>query len=307
MKTEFKNIIEVLDYFKDEETCKKLLELQRWGGKPICPHCGCDKVYRTNRGYRCSDKTCFKKFSVTVGTIFENSKIKLRLWFTAIYICTSNKKGVSSHQLSRDLGVTQKTAWFILQRVREMLKENAPQLLNDIVEIDETYVGGKARNKHAWQRKLIRERGTGYIDKTMVFGILQRKSKVLTHVVSRNDGNVLKPIIRNIVENGTIVMTDGFGAYAGLDKDYQHEVINHHKGEYFREGFHTNTIEGFWSILKRGIVGIYHHVSPEHLHRYCNEFSYRYNTRSQTDTERFVNVLKRVDSGSLTYNKLTGK
>ncbi|HSW96976.1 MAG TPA: IS1595 family transposase [Candidatus Saccharimonadales bacterium] len=304
MKTQFKNLPEILDYFKDENTCRELLELQRWNGKPFCPHCGHEKVYRTNRGFKCAEPKCYKKFSVTVGTIFENSKIPLRIWFASIYLHTAHKKGISSHQLGRDLGISQKTAWFVLQRVRAMLKEKAPAMLEGTVEVDETFVGGKAKNKHAKQRREIK--ATGYVNKTMVFGILDRDGKkVHNQIVANVDGNNLKPIIYQKVKEGAIVMSDGFGAYSGLNKTYQHEVINHHQGEYFRDGYHTNTLEGYWSQLKRGIYGIYHSTSRKHLHRYCDEFAYRYNTRNISDQERFISVLTKVADARLTWNQLT--
>lgn len=145
---DFKNLKQLFDTFKDEATCKAYLEQQRWNGNVECPFCACTKVYRTNRGFKCGDKFCAKKFSVTVGTIFENSKVGLVTWFAAIYLCTSSKTGVSSLQLSRQLGITQKSAWFVLHRIREMLKDKAPHMLNNMVEVDETYIGGKMKNKH---------------------------------------------------------------------------------------------------------------------------------------------------------------
>ncbi|HXB12590.1 MAG TPA: IS1595 family transposase [Bacteroidia bacterium] len=304
MKTQFKNYILLLEHFKDEATCHALLEKQRWNGNPICPHCKHDKVYRTNRGFKCANKDCHKKFSVTVGTIFENSKIPLRYWFAAIYIATAHKKGISSHQLSRDLGITQKTAWFILQRVREMLKVEAPNMVDGTVELDETGVGGKERNKHKKIRKR-ENKGTGFIGKTMVFGVLQRAGNVWTKIVPDTTGKTLKPIIKGSIGTDVTIITDGAGAYSGLNKEYHHEVVYHEKDEYVRGEYHTNGIEGYWSLLKRGIIGIYHNVSPKHLHRYCDEFSYRYNTRKIKDCDRFVDVLTKVSGTRITYNKLT--
>src|ERR1700759_1430517 len=168
METQFKNLIQVLDYFKNEDTCITYLANSRWGETPCCPHCGNTKAYVTNRGYKCAAKECHKKFTVTTGTIFENTKISLRLWFATIYLATAHKKGISSHQLSRDLNITQKTAWFLLHRVREKIQNTAPEMLTATVGVDETYIGGKHRNKHSRERKLLNEKGTGAINKTPV-------------------------------------------------------------------------------------------------------------------------------------------
>ncbi|OKL39179.1 IS1595 family transposase [Pontibacter flavimaris] len=305
MKSQFNSLLQLLDFFNDEETCKAFLGQQRWGDTPSCPHCGCTKAYVTNRGFKCSEKTCYKKFTVTTGTIFENTKIKLRTWFAAMYLVTAHKKGISSLQLSRDLNITQKTAWFVLHRIREMLREKAPQMLEGTVECDETYVGGKAENKHKKVRKELREKGTGYVNKTPVFGLLQREGNVHTFVMSKEDGATLKPILREKVSASAMVVTDGFGAYGDLHKEFKaHEIINHAQDEYVRGEFHTNSIEGFWSQLERGIYGIYHNVSPKHLHRYCHEFGYRYNNRKVTDCARFHDAVNKVGNTRLTYKAL---
>lgn len=302
MEMKFKNLIELQKYFNNENICWDYLEQLRWNGKIICPFCKSGKHYKfkNSRTYKCAD--CKKKFNAKIGTIFENSKIPLSKWFFSIYIATSHKKGLSSIQLSKDIGVTQKTAWFILGRIREMLKTKAPYMLNGTVEVDEAYVGGLERNKHKSQRKNI----SGYTDKTMVFGVLQRDGNVWTKMVSGVSGEMLKPIIRKTIGKDCTLISDGFGAYHGLNKEYHHEIINHNQDEWARGGFHTNTIEGFWSQLKRGIYGVYHHASPKHLHRYCSEFEFRYNTRKLNESDRFdysfINCEKR-----LTYNELIGK
>jgi len=299
MELHFKSLPKLLDYFKDNATCIEFLEQQRWGKNPICPHCGSKVIYKTNRGYKCKD--CTKKFTVTVGTVFENSKIKLTTWFAAIYLCTAHKKGISSLQLHRDLGITQKTAWFMLHRIREMLRAKHSPLLQGTIQADETFVGGKNKNRHA-DKKIEGSQGRSVKDKTPVFG-MANDGKVNLEVVPNTQAKTLKPIIARLVEKGAIVVTDEWGGYSGLKKDYNHKVIKHNEGEYSMNGFNTNSIEGFWALLKRGIFGIYHYASPQHLNRYCDEFSYRYNTRKIDDSDRFMVSLTKVN-GRLTYKQL---
>lgn len=302
---EFRNLKELFDHFKDEDTSKTYLEKQRWNDTPACPHCGSIKVYRTNRGFKCGEKQCMKKCSVTVGTIFENSKIPLRTWFAAMYLIASHKKGISSLQLHRDLGITQKSAWFILHRIREALREKNSPILTDVVEVDETFVGGKNKNRHA-SKKVPESQGRSTKDKTPVVGVMQRGGKVRTQVVKDTKADTLHPIIVNAVKTGSIVITDEWAPYRGMGENYNHVVLSHKDGEYVRGAFHNNTIEGFWSLLKRGLYGIYHQVSPRHLFRYCHEFEYRYNSRKLKDAERFTLTLQRVN-GRLKYKDLIRK
>lgn len=314
MVTDFKTLTQCLDYFKDEEVGRAYLEQQRWGGTPACPFCGVINPYRTNRGFKCREKTCGKKFSVTVGTVFENSKISFRNWFGAMYLLLSSKKGISSLQLSRQLGITQKTAWFVLHRLREMLKDKAPQMLRESVQIDETYVGGSLKNKHKSKIAKIRNQQEGKglqgrsETKTPVFGIVETGGKVVVKVTQWVTKRHAQDLIEKHVEKGSTVTTDGYAMYAFLGKDdkFKHVMVDHKAGQYVNSGFHTNGIENFWSLLKRGIIGIFHQVSPQHLQRYCDEFAARYNTRRIKDHERFE-IAVQNSQGRLKYNQLIGK
>jgi len=282
----FATIFQFQKHFNTDEKCRKFLEEQRWGNEPACPHCGSTNVCRfatDKRIFKCREKECRKKFSVTVGTIYEHTKIPLTKWFLASYILTNHSKGISSLQLAGWLGVTQKTAWFLNHRIREMLIDKEPELLSGIVEVDETYVGGKISNKHVSKRKDF----NALDNKTMVFGAVAREGKLITKIVSDTTADSLVSAVTESVAEGSIMVSDENVSYARLSKAYRHAKVNHSAGEYVRGAAHTNTIEGAWSLLKRQITGIHHSVSPQHLQRYCNESTFRYNQKGEAQDERF--------------------
>lgn len=300
----FKNVLELLDYFKDESTCKAYLEQKRWGGTPACHHCGSIRVYRTKSGFKCAETLCNKKFSVTSGSIYHGTHLPLRIWFAAIYLASSSKKGISSLQLSRQLGITQKSGWYLLHRIREMLKAKAPKVFKDVVQIDETLIGGLNKNRHANKRHKNSQGGAG---KSIVFGAYSIDGKIRTAVIPNCEVATIIPIVKDWMQKGSIIVTDEAKYYhSSLNSDYFHVAVNHSAGEYVRGGFTNNHVENFWSIFQRGIVGVYHFVSPKHLQRYCNEFSGRFNSRKLHDSERF-NILLENTAQRLKYKVLIGK
>lgn len=319
----FKTIAEFNDYFKDEKTCYEFLENQVWAGTIVCPHCGSVKQpYKVKpRGkfqdipsYRCSEKGCDLPFTVRTGSIFEGSKVELRKWLQAAYEISISKKGISSVELAQRIGVSQKTAWFINHRLRNMLKETSPELLSGTIECDETFVGGKESNKHASKKAKKGKVGasriskTGVSGKTMVLGVLQRDGNVRTFVVPDRKAETLQTIMRANVEMNSRIVTDALNSYVELRDSYDHVSCKHIVGDYRTYGdVHTNNIEGYWSILKRGIIGTFHSVSPKHLQRYCDEFAHRYNSRSKSSIERFAESIKNAHGTKLTYKILTAK
>jgi transposase-like protein len=302
---EYRNLKELMSHLSDEKVCQNYMEELRWNGKPTCPHCDSEKPYRLKNGktFRCSNRNCRKDFTVTVGTIFEKSLIPYSTWLAAIWLITGRKKGTSSCQLARDLGVTQKTAWFIFHRIRFIMGDHdEPGMLDNIVEIDETYVGGKVGNMHKGKRKKIQDSGKD--NKVPVMGLIERGGTAKLTVIGQN---TFKDVVRQNVDKDALVITDSHLSYIGLSQEYAgHESVNHSRGEYKRDIFHTNTIEGFFSHFKRTIFGTYHQISPKHLQAYCDESNYRYNTRELTDKQRFVNALSNTE-GRLTYKNLIQK
>lgn len=275
------------------------LESIRWPDGPICPHCGVidEKHYWLAKQRRWKCRGCRKQFTVTVGTIFESSHIPLHKWLLAFYLLCASKKGMSAHQLHRMLGVTYKSTWFMLHRIREAMRDPAfTSMLGGTVEADETYVGGK--------RKSGRRGRPGPADKNKaaVLSLVERGGQARSMHVARVTADELKGAIREHVEKDARIITDEFYSYRWVGREYaSHEVVEHGVGEYARGAVHTNTVEGYFSILKRGINGVYHHVSPAHLHRYLNEFDFRYNARKMTDGARTALALEGVGGKRLKY------
>ncbi len=302
MNLPFKTLPELFQYFRNEDIARDFLERQRWpDGKIVCPACGKRGAYRNAdmRSYGCRNVECKSKFTVTVGTMMENTKLPLAKWYAAIWLITAHKKGISSCQLARDLGIGQKAAWFLNHRIREMVTEKAPELLQDIVSVDETFVGGKITNMKKTKRKYYKDIGKD--NKIPVMGLMEREGKVRLEVIGYND---LKYMVRKNVDKGAILVTDEHLGYRGLDNEYNgHVTVNHSHFVYTQDGFSTNNLEGFFSQLKRMVFGIYHQVSPQHLQRYCNEAAYRYNTRKIKDNERFVDAMQKT-GGRLKYKDL---
>lgn len=291
------NLIEFYNKFATEQSCLDYLEKARWGEKPQCAHCASEKVYKFKSGKLWKCGTCKKQFTVKIGTIFSDSKIPLQKWFLAIYLASSLKKGISSIQLSKALGITQKTAWFMLHRLRAIFENDITNdMLSGSVEVDETFIGGKGNNK-------FKRPHFNMIPKAPVMGMLQRDGKLkLAHVETTGKIALMEQIEHNI-EKGTHIYSDENPAYINLKKyGYEHTIINHRK-TYGYGTKHTNSIEGVWSHLKRGINGIQHWVSKKHLQRYCFEYMFKFNTRKMTDADRFSFLLQ-ICNTRLTYDNL---
>src|SRR5437868_2973732 len=278
MIPEFKSIFDLIKAFPTEQSCIDHLEKLQWNGNPVSPFAPESKVYKcAGNKYKC--KNTGKYFNVRTGTIFDNTKIPLQKWFLALYVFSSHKKGISSHQLARDISVTQKSAWFLLHRLRYAFDHpNFKNTLGNIVEIDETFCGGEAVNKHASKKKKD-HKGSTVHEKQPVLGMRERDGNIVAFVIPNRHKETLLPIIFENVEQDSIICTDELPAYKGLKHYYTHNRVNHGAKEYVNAMAHTNGIENFWSHLKRGIDGIYHWCSKEHLQSYVDEFTLRFNTR----------------------------
>lgn len=301
-KQHFSSLIQMMRAIPDEQAAIEHFTAIRWKHGAFCPHCGSVKVYHFSdrRTHKCGD--CRKRFSIKVGTIFEDSKIGLREWMLAVWLITSHKKGIASTQLAKDIGVTQKTAWFMLHRLRYAAQTksfNRP--LDGEIEADETFIGGKEKNKHASKRTGGKQGGKG---KAIVLGILERKGDLVTGTLPNLRAKNVQGAINSVVAPGATVMTDEHVSFDGLSRQFTHHRVNHSAGEYVRHFcLHTNGIESVWALFKRQIIGTHHWLSPKHLSRYLGEMTWRFNQREADEGDR-VNALLDQVSGRLTYKEL---
>jgi transposase-like protein len=300
------NLMAIQKRFHDEDTARTYLESLRWPEGPFCPHCGSLEVYRLTaktesvkpgRKGLLKCKYCRKQFTVTVGTIFEASHISLDKWLIAIYLMSASKKGMSAHQLHRMMGITYKAAWFMCHRIRYAMETGAFDKLSGIVEVDETYIGGKRRDGS----QKAGHPGPGS-NKAPVVALVERGGKVRAFPMERVTSDNLRAVMREHIDPSTRVMTDDSNVYHGTSNEFaSHETVNHTRKEYVRGDVTTNTVEGFFGLLKRGINGTYHQVSKKHLHRYVSEFEFRYNARKITDGERTEMAVAGFEGKRLKY------
>jgi transposase-like protein len=299
---EFKTLTEFTDYFCDEATCVKHFTSIRFANGEYCPHCGHTEIYAFSSGKRYRCKSCKQDFTIKTGTVFGESKLPLRKWFMAIYLLSTTSKGISSVQLAKHVGVTQKTGWFMDHRIRKAMQQNRGQLFGR-VEADETFIGGLSKNMHRHKRE-AKIKGTGGTDKTPIFGLRSRTGEVRAKVVNSVGMADLHKEINENVAIGSTLYTDQWVAYRGL-RQYVRGVVNHGAREYVKGDCHTNGIESFWALFKRGYHGVYHQMSRKHLQRYLNEYAFRLNRRNRSMQSIFSEIVATVmNTKQLPYKEL---
>ena len=311
--TKFDTLFSMMRYFNTEEKCRQAIIDARWAdGDIVCPKCGHHHcVLRSDGKYRCTK--CGSNFSCLVGTIFENTKVKLSKWFIAMYLISNNRKGISSAQLARDIEVTQSTAWYMLHKIRTLFAQDDATTFGGEVECDEVYIGGREKWKHKSMRT-PNTQGRSTKTKTPVFGMIERRtiknkkgeeeafSVVRAMMVDKTDSSTLMPIIKKFVRKGSNVITDELSSYSALSGEgYLHSVVCHGAEEYSNGCIFTNNMEGFWALFRRMIHGIYHDVSDKHLQRYVDEACFRWNTRKMDESERFAHMF-RMSIGIVRYS-----
>jgi len=302
-----KTLMEAIKHYADADNALDEMADSRWSNGVTCQHCGAEKpmFLKTRRIWKCAK--CRKQFSIKTKSVFEDSPISLDKWLTAVWMVANCKNGISSYEVARDLGVTQKTAWFMLHRIRlAMQDEVTGGKLSGEVEVDETFIGGKARNMHKDVKARKIQGRTGPEGKAIVAAVPERGGKVRARVIDKRRKSQLHALVNENVETGSSLYSDALKSYDGLGEDYKHQVVDH-AIEYVRENVHTNRAENFWSLLKRGINGTYVSVEPYHLFRYVDEQAFRYNNRRDTDDYgRFKMVLTQLAGKRLTYESLIG-
>ena len=338
MQFTFKTILEFNEYFKTEKDCYLFLEEQWWSENRYCPHCGSlKKPYnvksrgkdKTIPSYRCSESLCNLPFTIKTKSIFDGTKIELRKWLHALFEITIGKKGISSIELGNRIGISQKSSWLMLHKIRNVMNEENDEKFDGVNQLDETFVGGKNKNRHK-DKKVEKSQGRSFKDKTPVLGIvnvgineyIQRPNKVeigkmvkqkviikpdkiKLFVIRDTSSQSIHHILKNNIKQGSAILTDEWMAYNNLDDYFHRFYVDHSKGQYVDGVISTNKVENFWSIFKRGLIGIYHSVKSKHLQKYCNEFQLRYNTKSDSIFDRFLNLISKTLTERITYVCLT--